>query len=412
MSRYSYVALDDHGVEQRGALEAHDEREARNQLRSQRLRPVRLVPGDLPEDLSWAERWLALTEGLMPRAWMPVRAPDLAGLFRQLSLMLRSGHALAQALDIAQRLQVKHAARALVGELADALRGGRSLSQAMAARGRPFNVTTIQLTASAERAGELDTVFERLADDLERQADLKRQLLSTMMYPVIVLFMAIGVFVFLAVSVVPRFASFIEGRGRRVPPEAQFLLDLADGVARWGAWVALAMGLLLGLLLLAWWWTPTRRVLDRVVLLLPVIGGLVRDANMTQAAWTLGLLVRSGTTALEALRVARRVVGNDVYVAMFDEAEQRLLSGQSLARALEQRPMPPLFRHMVAVGEGTGQLELVLDSVAQHFRRSLEARIKLVTTLIEPALLTIVGGVVGFVYYTFFKTLMSAGGGG
>jgi len=412
MNQFSYIALDAHGVEQRGSLEARDEREARTQLRAQRLRPLTLVVGVLADDMTLGQQLWSAIEWLMPRAWMPARTGDLAALFRQLSLMLRSGHALAQALDLSQRLQLKHSMRALVANLAHALRGGQTLSQSMGERGRPFTTMMVQLTASAERAGEMDLVFERMADDLERKRDLKRQVINTMMYPVIVLMMAVGVFVFLAVSVVPRFASFIEGRGRRIPAEAQFLLDLSAWMQQWGAWLGMAVLAVFVLLALAWWWPPTRRWLDRLVLASPVVSGLVRDSNMTQIAWTLSLLLRSGTTALDALRVARRVASNRVYAGVFEEAEHRLLSGQSLARSLEQRPMPALFRHMVAVGEGTGQLDLVLESVAQHFRSALEARIKLVTTMIEPALLIVVGSVVGFVYYTFFKTLMSAGGGG
>jgi type IV pilus assembly protein PilC len=412
VSPFSFVALDAHGVETRGELQARDERDARNQLRARCLRPVLLVQGALPDSLGWAQRGVQLVESALPRAWLPARPADLAALFRQLALMLRAGHALAQALDAAQQLHVKHAVRALVAYLADALRGGQPLSQAMRSRGRPFTPLMTQLTASAEQAGELDLVFERMADDLERKRELQRQVLSTMLYPVIVLLTAIGVFVFLAVSVLPRFAGFIEGRGRQVPAEARLLLELSTWMEQYGAWLGMGVLGLLAFLALAWHLAPTRRVLDRLVLALPVLGGLVRDANMTRVAWTLSLLVRSGTTALDALRVVRHVAGNHVYASVFDEAERRLLSGVALSKALNQRPVPHLLRHMVAVGEGTGQLDLVLESVAMHFRRNLEARIKLLTSLIEPALLLVVGCVVGFVYYTFFKTLMSAGGGG
>ncbi|MFT3822170.1 MAG: type II secretion system F family protein [Rubrivivax sp.] len=412
MSLFSYVALDANGVEIRGALEARDQREARSALRTQRLRPVLLVEGELPEARSLAERALAWVEPLLPRAWMPMRRADLAALFRQLALMLRAGHALAQALDAAARLTVKHQVRGAVEGLARQLRGGQSLSQAMAAAGRPFDQLVVQLVASAEASGELDMVFERLADDLERKRELARQLINTMMYPVIVLLMAIGVFVFLAVSVVPRFAAFVQARGRDIPREARLLLEASAWFERWGLWLAAAIvALLLGIALLRLLSAP-RRVMDRIALATPLVGGLLRDAGMTRLAWTMGMLVRSGTTVLESLRVARRVVGNAVYVAALEEAEHRLLAGRSLAKALEQRVMPLLLRHMVAVGEGTGQLDTVLDAVAGHFRKSLEARIKLVTSLVEPALLLIVGGVVGSVYYTFFKTLMSAGGRG
>jgi type IV pilus assembly protein PilC len=410
MSLFSYLALDAHGVETRGSLEAHDQREARAALRSQRLRPVLLVLGELPQAQTLRERLALGLQPLLPRSWLPVRRSDLGTLFRQLALMLRAGHALVQALDTAARLSVKHRMRELVQELARALRGGQSLSQAMAGVGRPVDTLVVQLVASAEAAGELDLVFEQLADDLDRKRELTRQLVNTMMYPLIVLVMAIGVFAFLAVSVIPRFASFVQARGRGVPPEAQLLLDLASWVEHWGPALAVALlGLLLALVLLRRL-AAARRVMDRLALATPLVGGLLRDAGMTRLSWTMGMLVRSGTTALESLRVARRVVGNSVYVAALEEAEHRLLAGRSLAKALEQGSMPLLLRHMVAVGEGTGQLDAVLDAVAEHFRKSLQARIKLVTSLVEPALLLLVGAVVGSVYYTFFKTLMSAGG--
>ncbi|MBK1616533.1 hypothetical protein CKO44_24125 [Rubrivivax gelatinosus] len=412
MSLFGYLALDAHGVEQRGEIDARDERDARTQLRALRLRPIVLAAGALPEAQSAAERLAAAFEPLLPRAWMPTRRADLATLLRQLALMLRAGHTLVQALDAAGRLAVKHSLRGHVGALAAGLRGGQPLSQAMAARGRPFTPLMVQLTASAEASGELDLVCERMALDLERQGELRRQVLSTMLYPSLVLAMAVGVFAFLAVSVVPRFAAFIEGRGNRVPAEAQLLMDLAAGFSIWAPWAGAALAaFVLGL------WGVTqfergRRVVDRVLLALPLVGGAIRDATMTRVAWTMSLLIKSGATALESLRIVRRIAGNRVYVAVFEEAEHRLLAGRSLARALEQRPVPLLLRHMVAVGEGTGQLDSVLDAVAAHFRSRLDARIKLMTGLIEPALLLVVGGVVGFVYYTFFKTVMSIGGGG
>ncbi len=410
MTVFSYVALDTQGVEIRGELDVRDDREARVQLRAQRLRPLTLVEGSLPEDMTWGDRLFAAIEPVMPRAWMPVRSPDLALLFQQLSLMLRSGHALAQALDTAARLTVKHRMREMVADLAHRLRGGQSLSQAMESHGRPFTVLMVQLTSSAEASGELDMVFDRLASDLERKAELKRQTLTTMLYPSIVLLMAIGVFAFLAVSVVPRFASFIEGRGRKIPREAQMLLDLSSWLQQWGAWLAAALTVGLVVLVFAWHWRRTRPALDRTLLVLPLVKGIVRDANMTRTAWTMAMLIKSGATALESLRVVKRVVGNHVYTACFDEAEHRLLAGRSLAKALDQRPIPYLMRHMVAVGESTGQLDVVLDAVAEHYRKSLDARVRLMTSMIEPVLLLFVGAVVGSVYYTFFKTLMSAGG--
>jgi type IV pilus assembly protein PilC len=409
---YSYIALDGQGVEQKGELEALDERDARVLLRAQRLRLMRLMEGPLPEDLSPWEQVVHAVEPVMPRTWMPARGKDLALLFRQMSLMLRAGHTLVQSLDAAARLTIKHRVRGLVNGLARALREGKSLSAAMEAAGRPFTPFMVKLTASGEVSGELDVVLDRLANDLDRKMELKRQLINSLTYPVIVLLMAVGVFSFLAVSVVPRFASFIESRGRDVPAEAQMLLDISAWATAWGGWVVLGLLATVGGLLFAYATPRGRGLMDRALLWLPLLGGAIRDATMAQTAWTLGLLLKSGATAIESLRVVTHVAGNRVYVAAFEEAENRLLTGKTLAKSLNQRPIPHMMRHMVEVGEGTGQIDQVMEAVGEYFRKSLDARIKLMASLIEPILLIFVGSVVGFVYYAFFKTIMSAGGGG
>jgi type IV pilus assembly protein PilC len=242
--------------------------------------------------------------------------------------------------------------------------------------------------------------------------ELKRQLINSLTYPVIVMLMAVGVFAFLAVSVVPKFASFIESRGRNVPIEALMLMDMSAWVSEWGGWLVLSFLAALGGVLFAYTTVAGRAVIDRVLLMTPILGGAIRDATMAQVAWTMGMLLKSGATAIESLRVVTHVAGNRVFVVAFEEAEGRLLTGKSLAKALNQRVIPHMMRHMVAVGEGTGQIDQVMEAVGEYFRRSLDARIKLMTSLIEPVMLIFVGSVVGFVYYAFFKTIMSAGGGG
>jgi type IV pilus assembly protein PilC len=412
MAMYSYIALDGQGVEQKGELDALDERDARVLLRAQRLRLMRLTEGPLPEDMTAWEQAVKLIEQALPRAWMPAKGKDLALLFRQMSLMLRAGHTLVQTLDAAAHLTSKLRARDLISSLAKALREGLSLSAAMQARSRPFTPFMVKLTASGEMSGELDMVLERLANDLDRKMELKRQLINSLTYPLIVMLMAVGVFAFLAVSVVPKFASFIESRGRNVPIEALMLMDMSAWVAEWGGWLALSCLAAIGATLFGYTTVAGRAVIDRALLMTPILGGAIRDATMAQVAWTLGMLLKSGATAIESLRVVTHVAGNRVFVAAFQEAENRLLTGKSLAKSLNQRVIPHMMKHMVAVGEGTGQVDQVMEAVGEYFRKSLDARIKLMTSMIEPVMLIFVGAVVGFVYYAFFKTIMSAGGGG
>lgn len=412
MAIYSYVALDGHGVEQKGELEAIDERDARILMRAQHLRLMRLTEGPLLEDMNLFERFIKLIEPVLPRAWMPARSGDIGLLFRQMSLMMRAGHTLVQTLDTASSLTVKHQVREMITQLAQNLRSGKSMSYALGKYGRPFTPFMVKLVGSGEVSGDLDMVLDRLANDMDRKIELKRQLVSSMSYPLIVMLMAVGVFCFLAVSVVPRFASFIESRGRNIPAEAQLLMDIADWFTAWGAWLGFAILATIGGAIFAYGTERGRVAIDQLLLMTPLLGGAIRDATMTQTSWTLGMLLKSGSTAVESLRVVTHVAGNKVFVHAFKEAEERLLTGKSLAKAFNQPVIPHMMRHMVAVGEGTGQIDLVMDAVGEYFRKSLDARIKLMASLLEPIMLIFVGGVVGFVYYAFFKTILSVGGGG
>lgn len=407
MALYGYIALDAQGIEQRGEVEARDEREARAQLRSRQLRVVHLQEGALPAADGWGVRALEFAAPLLPRNWLPVRGPDLALLFRQLALMLRAGHTLVHALDACARLTPKLRARALVRGLAERLRGGHNLSEAMRRAGRPFTPLMIALVGSGETSGELDTVFGRLADDLERRTELRRQLASALTYPAIVLLAAVGVVSFLVVTVIPRFATYLAGRGKEVPGPAQALLDISAWLADWGPLVAAAAVLALFGLLAARTFPPGRRLTDRFVLMIPVVGSTLVAAAMAQAAWTLALLVRSGATVLESLQVSAQVVGNRALGAAFERAGEAVLAGRSVSAALSQVVVPPLMRHMAEVGERSGELDTVMEAVGAYYRKELDARVKLLSAMIEPLLILFVGGIVGFVYFAFFQAVMT-----
>lgn len=407
MALYGYIALDGQGIEQCGEVEARDEREARAQLRSRQLRVVHLQEGALPAEGGWGVRVLEFIAPLLPRSWLPVRGPDLALLFRQLALMLRAGHTLVHALDACARLTPKLRARALVRGLAERLRGGHNLSEAMRLAGRPFTPLMIALVGSGETSGELDTVLGRLADDLERRTELRRQLASALTYPVIVLLAAVGVVTFLVVTVIPRFATYLAGRGKEVPGPAQALLDISAWLTEWGPLVTLGAALAVFALLAARTHALGRRLSDRFVLMIPVVGSTLVAAAMAQAAWTLALLVRSGATVLESLQVSAQVVGNRALGAAFERAGESVLAGRSVSAALSQVIVPPLMRHMAEVGESSGELDTVMEAVGAYYRKELDARVKLLSAMIEPLLILFVGGIVGFVYFAFFQAVMT-----
>lgn len=407
MPQFAYIALDRSGIEQRGEIEAFDEREARAQLKGQQLRLVHLQEGELADEVHSLLQLLQMGAPLLPRNWMPVRPRDLGLQFRQLSLMLRAGHTLVHALDSCARLSAKRRLRRLTLQLADQLRAGRSLSDAMRSAGRPYTVLMVALIESGELAGELDEVLLRLADDIDRGIELKRQLLTALTYPSIVLLSAIGVVAFLVGSVIPRFATFLQGRGKQVPAAAQTLLDISAWFGQWGGWLAggvLAAGTALAV---AYAMPQGRRAIDRALLWIPVVSGVVVAASVAQAAWTLALLVRSGSTVLASLQVTARIVGNRAFAQAFERAGEQVLAGKSLSHGLKQPVVPLLLRHMAEVGESSGELDRVMDELGVYYRKELDGKVKLMTAMIEPLLILFVGGVVGFVYFAFFQAVMT-----
>lgn len=409
MATYSYLALGGDG-EERGVLEADNESAARQELRARGVRVLELVEGALVH-AGWAERLLGPLAGLLPRYWMPVRPRDQIQFFRQAALMLRSGHTVMEMLEATSRLAEKASAAAALSAMVRAVERGASLSAAMAQQKRVFSVFTVRMVEAGETGGELDRVFSQIADDMERKVELRRQLMAALTYPAIVVLASVGVVAFLVGGVIPKFAQFLTARGKALPWAAADLLAIAGWLGQYG-W-SIAAGLLAGLaLVFAARTRPAgREWTDRGLLHVPLVGSVLLAAATAQMAWTLSMLLASGLSVMDSLRTGAAASRNSAFRAALERAAAQVLEGARLSVALTDPALPPMVRHMVAVGEKSGELVTVMDQVGVFYRKDLEARIKVMTALIEPALILFVGGIVGFVYFAFFQALFTVGAG-
>lgn len=413
MAVYSYIALDEQGREQRGRVEASDARQATGSLRDRAIYVVDIQEGvgDSPP-VDNASGFGNLLGMLSPRQYLPVRDGDMVLFFRQIALMLRAGHTLVEALEASRNLVIKRGLRAAIGRMSESIQRGSSFSAAAAMEKSLFSPMVISLIESGEHSGDLDPVLERLAENLERHQDLKRQLITALTYPSIVVLAAVGVSVFLIVVVIPRFAKFLASKRVDIPPSTQALLDISDWFERWGAIFGTLLFLVLFGMLAAYTTRPGKKVIDRAILVLPIIGKAVMYAAMAQACWIFAMLLRSGVTALQSLRITSGVVGNRVLADGFEQAAEKILQGSSLSNALEHPQIPLLVRHMAAVGERSGQLDTVMSDLGEFYRKELEALIKVLTAMVEPILILMVGGMVGFIYYAFFQAVIKVSTGG
>ena len=413
MAVFSYVGLDDKGKEQSGTVDADSARDAARILRHRSVFVLKVVEGEqlLVERGFFAElfRVLAL---LLPHRHAPVGATDLVVFFRQTALMLRAGYTLVTALDASVDMVAKHRLKRSIKRMADEIRRGSSFSSMLAREKSIFSPMVAKLVASGEQSGNLDLILDRLAGSIERSKELKRQLAAAMVYPTFIMLSSVGVVIFLVVGVIPRFAKFLTARSAELPASTQLLMDISDWAVTWGGYLAGVAGIGLFFVLASYTTKPGKAVIDKVILVIPVVGTAVQFASMAQAGWTLSMLLRSGVTALDSLRITVGVISNRAVALCFDKAARGILEGRSLSRSFAQPHITMMMRHMAAVGESSGQLDTVMADVGEYYQKELSAKVKFISLMVEPTLILFVGGMVGFVYYAFFQAVMSVSKGG
>lgn len=407
--KFNYKALDPQGRERQGTIEANSAADATAMLRSRSMHVLKLQAGgqafNLGKFITSTLRMISIKRYTSPAA------ADLVIFFRQLSLMLRSGNTLIQGLELCSEMTEKVQLRRSLINVLVAIQGGSSFANAIEKQGSKFPPIVAKLIASGEASGELQITLERLADTLERSASLKRQFVSSLIYPTLVITAAVGVTLFLAISIVPKFAKLLEGKSQQLPAATQVMMDVSAWLINYGFYLGVTLGASIFLILAAYTTKPGKAVIDRVLLNMPVIGSSIRTSAMAQMGWTMSMLLSSGLTVLESLRVVSSVMGNQRLSLCFSHASDEILAGRSLAIGFNQSNIPMMVQHMAGIGERSGELEHVMLELGRYYQDLAEARIKRMIAMIEPAMTLIVGGLVGGVYYAFFKAMMQVSAG-
>ncbi|MCG8493640.1 MAG: type II secretion system F family protein [Sneathiellales bacterium] len=411
MPIYQYTALNSEARESKGRLDASSEKDAIQVLRGQGLFVVNIAEAkgsDIGEiDGGWAGLW----SRIRPSQFLRTKDTHRIFLFRQLALMLRSGHTIVQSLDICAELVDRRRLVTALRRMSQEIQNGSSFSDALR-KEKIFKPITASLVASGEVTGEIDSILERLASNMETSLDRKRQLLIAMFYPGIVLLVSLLVVYFLLAKVIPDFAGFFAARGNDLPGMMLFLLDLSDWMVDYGGYLGGTLGTTTFLILAAYTTEWGKAIIDRWLLAIPFVGASIIYSSIAQMGVTMGMLLKSGLTVLEALRVLKEVMSNQVFVECVEAASEDILAGQHIAVALKRKPMPKLVTHMVAVGEQSGELDTVMETLGDYFGKQLENAAKTVVAFIEPALILFVGGVVFVVYFSIFQAVFQAAAGG
>jgi len=404
MPNFQFRARDSSGRPQAGTLDAPSAQATVQALRTRGWMVVEVR--EAVSEVSVGELWKRYN----PLELLPPRSVEIEQSGKQLAVMLRGGLTLLTSLQAVSRQSERYRMQRLWGRVALRIQEGAAFADAMT-ESKSFPLLLVQMVRVGEQTGNLEQTIDRAADTLERRRHLKSSLMTALAYPSLVLVAALGVTAFMVVGVIPKLKTFLDGMGRKLPPITQLLVDVSTAVRTYLPHAVVVM-LILTLGFIALYCNKFgREAIDRRLLRIPVIGKLLRLAGTAAFSRSLGILIRSGITLLEGLRTTEDLLSNRYLANRVSAARQAVMQGGTLAEPLAaDYAFTPMLSRMVSVGESAGTIDEVLDEVARFHESQLQAAVRQLSVIVEPCIIVVVGGIVGFVYIAFFMALFSAGG--
>src|SRR6476620_2245039 len=402
---FSFRAMDLAGTATAGEIEADSKSQVSEQLRQRGLIVLDVSEKSNPFKL----------EDVM-RRWKSVDMRELAVLSRQFATLVGSGMPMLRTLHtLEQQTKDEEIAEAVAGLRAD-VEAGSTLEQAMERHPRVFDRLFRAMVRSGEQSGRLDEALDRIAFQVEKQDALRRQVKSALMYPALVFGFAVVVLIAIVVFVIPVFANIFEELAEEHPDEASGMpapTELCIGFSHLitGYWFLLLPGIILAFWsFFRWKKTPTGKdQWDRLILRLPFkIGDVIQKVALARWSRTFSGSVAAGVPMLQSIQLTGDTAGNVVGEKAMEDMDASVKRGGSVAAPIEANSIfPPMVSHMVSVGEETGQLETMLSKIADFYEAEVDAKVKALTSLIEPIMICFVGGMVGFIVISMYLPLFS-----
>lgn len=337
-----------------------------------------------------------------------VKLKDLAVMARQLATMVGSGLSLMRALGILAEQTTSKALAEVLLQVRTDVESGQSLSTALAEHPGVFPPLMVNMTRAGEVGGFLDSTMRSVAENLEAEVKLRAKVRSAMTYPVVVFAMAVLAVIGMLVFIVPVFAGLFAGLGGELPLVTRLLVALSHAMG-WGAPL-----LLVGAAVASALWARckdrdrVREVLDPLLLRLPVFGPLVQKVAVSRFTRNLGTMMRSGVPILQSLEIVGRASGNRVLARAAEDVQDSVRRGDSVAGPLSRHSVfPAMVVQMLAVGEETGAMDTMLEKVAEFYDAEVEATTEQLTSLIEPLMIAVLGGIIGFIVIAMYLPIFS-----
>lgn len=404
--KFAYKATNKQGKELFGVIEAESQA-----LAIQDVRNLGLYPTNIREARKSDERRARRKKGGLNELYFGgVKWKTVVVITRQLATLIDAGLPLLRSLNILVAQQKPSKMKDILREICSDVQSGSTFSEGLAKSPKVFDRLYVNMVRAGEVGGMLETVLNRLATFMEKRMALIRRVRGALVYPIFVILAATGIVSFLLVKVVPVFAEIFADFGSALPAPTQFLVDVADFMkVRW--WLLL-LGVnstiitikLLGKVHIV------RRIMDRVLLKIPLIGDLVTKVAVARFARTLGTLLTSGVPVLQALKITKETINNEVIQNAIQKVHDSVREGETIATPLDEaKVFPAMVVNMIDVGEETGSLDAMLTKVADIYDAEVEAAVEAMLALMEPAIILILGGIIGFIVISLYLPIFTLG---
>ena len=420
MARFNYVALDARGQEASGLLEATSSNAAISQLRQAGYFPTSVIEEAIisPDGKEARRRTPTAARMTKPRAKKSivlfqrrkVKSKILMIFTRQLATLIDSGLPLLRSLNVLAKQERDKVLKNTIDKLADSVQSGSTFSDALALHPKIFNDLYVNMIKAGEVGGVLELVLTRLSEFQEKASKIKNKVLSAMVYPVIVMTMAVGIMCFLLVFIVPRFeAIFHDLLGDKpLPPVTRFVLGISGFMQHHGLVLLAAIVAIVVIYNFIGRTRKGRLVIDIFKLRMPLFGNLNRKTAISRFARTLGTLVTSGVPILQALNITRETAGNAAIASAIARVHDSVKEGESIVQPLEaSKAFPAMVVSMIDVGEETGKLPEMLLKIADVYDDEVDNAVAALTSMLEPIMIVFLAVIVGTIVLALFTPLIS-----
>jgi type IV pilus assembly protein PilC len=414
MPTFAYEAMNTSGQEVKDEVDAASSEEAIAKIRAKGFFPTKVKEKSAKKQAKkkggGGEGVVLQKKRKMPISIGGVPRKQLVGFTRQLSTLQDAGLPILRSLQILEQQQKPGLLKAIIGGVSDEVEGGGTLSDAMAKFPKAFDKLYVNMINAGEAGGVLDLILARLADFMEKSAKLKKKVIGAMIYPAVVISIAVGVVSVIMVFVIPKFIGIFKDFKATLPPPTLILIAISNWFSQDYGWAYVLFSPILAIVLakLIRMSETGKWILDMIFLRVPILGSILGKTAVGRFTRTLGTLISAGVPILDAINITKETCGNEVFSRALAKVHDAIREGESMADPLRAtKVVDAIVVNMIDVGEETGDLDKMLVKVADNYDSDVDVLVGSLISILEPVMVVVLGLIVGFIVISLFAPMIS-----